>query len=62
MSLIYSPTLKINNKFIVVQGIFKDDVIIKIDEKNISNCNLQECLNMIQTGTIITFRDCFSLI
>jgi tRNA A-37 threonylcarbamoyl transferase component Bud32 len=67
------PVLDINidnivysNKEIVYvhseKGIFKDDVIIKIDEKNISNCNLQECLNMIQTGTIITFRDCFSLI
>ena len=53
-----------NNRIVYVRsekGIFKGDKLIKIGDKNISNCSIQECLNMIKTDKIITFKDCFLL-
>ena len=42
------------------KGIFKGDQITKIDELDVTNYTIEECLKSIKKCEIITFKDCFS--
>ena len=42
------------------KGIFKGDEIYKIDNLDVTNYTLEECLKSIEKCENVTFKDCFS--
>ena len=51
-----------NNKItytICEKGIFKNDEIYKVDNLDVTNYTLEDCLKSIKICKIVTFKDCF---